>query len=133
MLALCAHAFMREQEWREERAKEKEFIAAHQLLTWSGNEASSPETRIAWVLSYDSLNSTYVYVPAAAVYPTSQLNADHLFHVTSAGLAIGTAYHELLAPGLRSALAYKHLRDLLARRNGVIELDAAWFASDQAR
>jgi bacteriocin biosynthesis cyclodehydratase domain-containing protein len=91
----------------------KRALSPQAFFHWSGALSFKPDQHLAWVPAYSLFRQADVYVPAAAVYPASPLNAHALFECTTAGCAVDTTYCQTLTKGLLSALAYDQLRAFL--------------------
>ncbi len=99
-------------------------IQPQQLATWSGGftsfNASAP---VEWLPAFSWLRQAPVFVPAAAVYPYTQLNRLGIFTRTSAGSAVATTFQATRTAGLLSALAFVHIQEVIRRRAAVAQLD----------
>jgi hypothetical protein len=110
---------------RELRAAGQRVIAPAALTTCTALHQLAPETRLPWYPVYSLSRQQVCYVPAAAIFPTSSLNAGHMFERVQAGASAGTTFQELFQAGLRSALIYEHVRRLMRGEEKLIRLNPA--------
>lgn len=103
-------------------SKNRKPIAEHTLTTWSGSRRSRDDERTKWLPAFSLSRQCLCVVPAGAVYSSGALNTQNSFEETSAGLAVGTTFQQLVTDGLLSALAYVHITELLRTQQAVIEL-----------
>ncbi|QBD82830.1 hypothetical protein EPA93_45465 [Ktedonosporobacter rubrisoli] len=101
---------------------EKIVLQPHLFAHWSGVASLRANEQVAWMPAYSLFQDAIVYVPAAAVYPFSPLNASGLFEQTTAGWAVDTSYQQTLIQATVSALAYMQLCTLLRGRRTVIPI-----------
>ncbi|HLX41061.1 MAG TPA: TOMM precursor leader peptide-binding protein [Ktedonobacteraceae bacterium] len=114
------------------RGETGETIAAQRLSTWSGVGSPGQDTPIQWMLAFSVFTQKFTYVPAAAVYPLSQLNHMGLFEKTTAGAATGMTFSEVLSSGILSALAYDCLCEFTRGTMPAMKLDLAELALSDA-
>ena len=97
---------------------------AQAFSTWTGSRVLEPHARLPWMPAFALFTGATCYVPAAACYPHSSLNALEIFERAAAGSAAGTTFSEILRAGLLTALGYQHLRDFRRGCGHVLAIDA---------
>ncbi len=102
------------------------LVADAALLTWTGLTPAEPvpaeagpvvpagDVEPRWLPAISLASGETRYVPAAAVYPWSGLNARGRFERTGAGAGAGRTSAEARQAGLLSAVCYLALRDAMA-------------------
>ncbi len=101
----------------------KQAISPSSITTWSGVVQPDRMSHTSWIPGISLLDNHTAYLPAAAVYPETQLNRHNLFEKTTAGAAIGLTYAETARSGLVSALAHEQIHDLVRGRTTIIDLE----------
>ncbi|HET8839982.1 MAG TPA: TOMM precursor leader peptide-binding protein, partial [Ktedonobacteraceae bacterium] len=102
--------------------KEKIIIFPQDISGWSGTISWRAYTQGEWFPAFSVNKNSLVYVPAAAVYPCSSLNNQHIFQRTTAGAAIETTYQKVLTRGLLTALGNEYLQASLHMRSAVKQI-----------
>lgn len=100
----------------------KQTIAPEAFLTWSGIRVYEQDRPLRWLPAFSLSSKNICYVPAATVYPYSELNSLGSFEKTLAGFAVGSTFRDAQINGMLSALASLHVGELLRMRSAVIEL-----------
>lgn len=102
-----------------------------ELATWAGARPLAPEDAFPWLAAVSVFSQEEYAVPAAAVYPSTSLNAGHLFERSPGGSAAGTSPASALESGLVSALGYEILRDLITGEAAAAPVPASWLETDE--
>jgi bacteriocin biosynthesis cyclodehydratase domain-containing protein len=101
-----------------------------ELATGGGVVPFDPEQAITWLPARALDTGDTMDVPAAAVFAFSNHNRRGYAHRTSAGAAAGHTTADVIAAGLRSALAYTALRAAVEGRAGRVDIPAERLAAD---
>ena len=124
------------------------LVADDALLTWTGLTPAGPvsvepgrgsqvspavqagDVEPGWLPATSLATGETRYVPAAAVYPWSGLNARGRFERTGAGAGAGRTSAEARQAGLLSAVCYLALRDAMAGAGPVRRVEPAALGAD---
>lgn len=99
-------------------------VAAERLATWNGGLGIDAAAATYWLPAWSLTTERKVYVPAAAVYPASDLNRDAVFERTEGGAGGGLTFAEVKTRALTAALGEELLAAALARPR-VMRIDPA--------
>lgn len=110
-------------------------VADAALLTWTGLTEAAPaapasDVEPGWLPAISLATGETRYVPAAAVYPWSGLNARGRFERTGAGVGAGRTSAEARQAGLLSAVCYLALRDAMAAAGTARRVQPAALGTD---
>lgn len=100
-------------------AEGRRVFDAPELSTWSGGPMFRRGAPIRWLPAYSPIDDGIAVVPAAAVYPRSQLNQAGVFERTSAGSVAASSMAQAWEAGLVSAISYEVFRDMARGRAAV--------------
>lgn len=106
-----------------------EAIAVEHFSTWAGACAPTRDP-LAWIPARALRDGRTVYVPAAAVYPNTDLNRGRIFERGAAGIGVERSLAAAEAEGLRTLLAWELLRDIAAGATPLQAIDLAALAID---
>lgn len=87
------------------------FRAAEELSTWSGGPTYEPHEVIAWMPAQSLMRREAVLVPAASVYPQSELNDKGVFEAGSGAAGAGATFDQVSREAICSALTYERICD----------------------
>ncbi|HEU4389202.1 MAG TPA: TOMM precursor leader peptide-binding protein [Blastocatellia bacterium] len=108
-------------------------VAPQRISTWTGGPTVDETCRTEWLPAYSAFDRCFCYVPAAAVYPLSQLNWAGVFQKSSAGCVVATTFERARVQGMFSVLSHERVLDLIRGRCSAfrIEAERLAFADEQ--